>query len=255
MSERIEGVNKRMPPCEYPRAQEQKIQETIASSKRAFYEHMEEENMSPLDFLAVQLQLMGKRIWLLQIIIFVLLWLSLYLQTGEHLSYGGFSVWVPLLGMTLIPELWKNLKNRAVEIENTTYFGLKKIYTARILLMGMGELLLVSAFFICAAVTVRASLFEVMINFLLPFNVTCCICFAVLCSMKINSELLAAGLCVLWSLLWYRVVVAEKLYRTIAPSIWLGLVVVSLGFMIYMIGRSVKTAAHYCEGEWLWNCK
>ena len=63
------------------------------------------------------------------------------------------------------------------------------------------------------------------------------------------------GLCTIWSFLWYRVVIMEKLYRAIALPVWLLLVAVSLIFLVYVIVRAVSVTARYCEGEWLWNYK
>ena len=240
---------------EGPEVRAEKIEETILLSKQAFYRHAEEQSITPAEFLAVQLRFINKSMWVLQIGIYFLLWLTLYWQKHGALPYSGFSVWVPLLGMTLIPELWKNLRTRTIEIENATYFGLKKVYIARVLLIGMTELVLASIFFIFTAATIRISLYEAVINFLVPFNVTCCICFTVLCSVKMNSQLMDEGLCNIWSFLWYRVVIMEKLYRAIALPVWLLLVAVSLIFLVYVIVRAVSVTARYCEGEWLWNYK
>ena len=47
-----------------------------------------------------------------------------------------------LFAILIIPELWKNRANCCMEVEGSTYYALRQIYSARILLFGLADILL-----------------------------------------------------------------------------------------------------------------
>ena len=82
-----------------------------------------------------------------------------------------------LFAIFLVPEIWKNRRNQAMEIEGATYYSLRQVCMARILLFGFMDLLIVTAFAVSVVFTVRISVQMFAVNFLIPFNVTGAICF------------------------------------------------------------------------------
>ena len=102
----------------------------------------------------------------------------------------------------IVPEIWKNRRNGAIEIEQASYYTLRQICTARMLMFGVVDLVIVMAFLAITYQTTILSLRDLVVNFLLPVNVSCCICFRVLYSRWEKSEYIAVLSCLVWVGLW-----------------------------------------------------
>jgi hypothetical protein len=96
---------------------------------------------------------------------------------------------------------YKNRRNQAMEIEGAAYYSLRQVCMARILLFGFMDLLIVTAFAVSVAFTVRVSAQMFAVNFMIPFNVTGAICFRFLYCKRSESEYLAAAGCFLFMIL------------------------------------------------------
>ncbi|MDO5425573.1 MAG: hypothetical protein Q4F41_17815 [Eubacteriales bacterium] len=236
-----------------PRPKEEKIEQTIAGSKRAFYEAMEERTGSWFEFLFTQARYIQKRWWVLQFLVLLALWCNLYFVEQNTRLQKSASVLIPLFGILLIPELWKNLRNHSIEVENTSYFTMRQIYAARLTLFAMADLLLVTAFLAVSALTVRLTLMDAVIQFLLPLNVTVCICLRILCSKRINSEYMALFLCMLWGGVWWKILMDERIYGAISGAVWLLLLACSLGYLGLTVKRLLNNCCEEEEGMLFWN--
>lgn len=151
-----------------------------------------------------------------------------------------------LFAILIIPELWKNRANCCMEIEGSTYYVLRQIYSARILLFGLADILLFTLFCCMAAVSLRTSLTELLTQFIFPMIVTACICFGIFGSRNQVNESTALGLCTLWSALWWCILMDEKLYRAISVPVWMILLGMVLLFLIITICRSIRQ----CDDIW-----
>ena len=60
----------------------------------------------------------------------------------------------PSFVILILPELWKNRSNGAMEVEGATFFSIKNIYAARMLLFGMVDVCLLSVFLITSTFVV-----------------------------------------------------------------------------------------------------
>ena len=107
-----------------------------------------------------------------------------------------------------------------MEVECTTLYTLRSIYAARLTIFAGVDLVLLSAFFAGASVLTRVTVWEMLIQFLLPFNVTCVICLVTLYSRKIRSQTLSMVLCLTWAALWLLVVKNDMLYNAISAPVW-----------------------------------
>lgn len=151
-----------------------------------------------------------------------------------------------LFAILIIPELWKNRANCCMEIEGSTYYALRQIYSARILLFGLADILLFTLFCCMAAVSLRTSLTELLTQFIFPMIVTACICFGIFGSRNQVNESTALGLCTLWSALWWCILMDEKLYRAISVPVWMILLGMVLLFLIIAVYRSIRQ----CDDIW-----
>ena len=160
---------------------------------------------SYFEFLYEQTKFIKKRWWILQGCVLMCLWIWLSNYTSDikdMMRIMGISA--TIFVVLIIPEIWKNRRNGAIEIEQASYYTLRQICTARMLMFGVVDLVIVMVFLAITYQTTILSLSDLVVNFLLPVNVSCCICFRVLYSSfryasataesyRIAADLIEAG--------------------------------------------------------------
>lgn len=221
-------------------SEEGNIQETIRRSKEVFYVSEQEKMLPYRSFLWVQFKLIQKRWWLFQILILLALWTVLPWTQDDYYVHRSLGVIASLFVILIIPELWKNRTHKSMEIEASSYYSLRQIYAARMLLFGIVDVVLISTFCAIASITLQFTLTELLIQFLFPMVVTACICFGILCSKHSFSEAVAVGLCIIWSALWWSITLTESIYTFIALPLWLLLIGSALVFLSVTIYRTLN---------------
>lgn len=226
---------------------EHNIEETIKKSIDTFCSIEEERLLNYWEFLWSQLRLIQKRWWSFQFLILLALGLSLpSLQSVQYMQ-RALGVMATLFVILIIPELWKNQTYRSMEIEATSYYSLKQIYSARMLLFGVVDIVLVSLFCGLSSVAWDVSFSLLVVQFILPMVVTSCICFGILCSKYPISEAFAVTMCVLWSAVWILVILNESIYASIAFPIWIIILGIALVFLIVTIYQTIYRCNNYWE--------
>lgn len=230
---------------------EEKLRQTIAVSKRAFLEGEGERPLSRLEFLCQQSRYVKKRWWLLQGLLLTAVCLLLSRAETDYGVRRCLGLAGPLLAVLVLPELWKNRSCDAMEVECTTLYTLRSIYAARLTIFAGVDLVLLSAFFAGASVLTRVTVWEMLIQFLLPFNVTCVICLSTLYSRIIKSETLSMVLCLLWAAVWLMVVERDVIYNAISAPLW----VLALGASFCCLGYAVLRGQKQLnlEAKPVWN--
>lgn len=233
--------------------EEERLEQTIRLAEKAFYQSSREQPAAYLEFLFRQAAYIRKRWWLFQFLTLCLLWWILYMAEGNYYVQRSMGVLAPAFVILVIPELWKNRSSGSMEVEGAAFYSLRQIYSARLLLFGMVDVFFLSIFFVAVSATVRMTAWEMLIQFFLPFNVTCCICFSVLCSRSCGTEYIAVVLSLLWIALWILIVLDEKIYSVISRPVW-GLVLVgTVCYMAAAVERIRRSCGNYQEGKALWN--
>lgn len=230
-----------------------RLQETIQKSKEAYYESEAENMLSDAEFLYQQSRYIHKRWWLLQGGVLLLLWIFLEYTKSSLYIRRGMGVAAPLFALLLLPELWKNRNAGAMEIEAAAYYSLRQIYAARIFLFALADLLLLCLFSFAVVLTGKVSAEEMVIQFFLPYAVTCCICFHTLYSRKIVSEAFALLLCILWCAAWTQLLLKENIYEAVSPAIWFMMLAAAVWYLGYCIYRGQKRCKEIGEVGMIWN--
>ena len=215
---------------------EERIQETILKSKNAFFKAEQERVLSYHEFLWTQLQVIQRRWWIRQFVILAALWIALGSIQDEIYIKRSMGVVASLFVILIIPELWKNRSCGCIEIEAASYYSLKQVYAARMLLFGITDIFLVTLFLGTVSTGLHFELSELAVQFLFPLCVTACICFGILCCRYSFSEAVAMILCVIWSAVWLFVVLNENVYAIIA-----------ILFLIFTVCRILKNCNKYLE--------
>lgn len=226
---------------------EENIQRTVQKSKAAFYIREQEKVMSYHEFLFAQLEIIQKRWWFFQALILSLFWISFRLSVEMEAVQRSLGVTASLFIILVIPELWKNQDNQSMEIEAASYYSLRQIYAARMTLFGIVDVVMVTLFCGLVSTVLNLAMAELLTQFLFPMVVTACICFGVLCSKHHFSEFAAIGMCMMWSALWWLLMLNEAIYRTITMPVWIGLIGLALSFLIFVICRTLNSCNNYLE--------
>ncbi len=226
---------------------EEKIQETIEISKKTFFLAEAEKTLSYRSFLYTQFRLIKKKWWLFQILILSALWLVFPLADDALYAYRSMGVAAALFIILIIPEFWKNRMNQCMEIESATYYSIRQVYSARLLLFGIVDVSIITIFCAAASASWKLSLKDLMIQFLFPLVVTAGICFGILCSKRAFNETIAVGMCIIWSALWWFILLDERIYAAITIPVWIILFGIALMFLIFTAYRSVRQCSRIWE--------
>lgn len=225
---------------------EEKIKAAIEISKESFLLTEAEKSLSYRSFLYIQFRLIKKRWWMLQILILIALWAIFPFAEDALYAYRSMGVVAALFIILIIPELWKNRANQCMEIESTTYYSLRQVYSARMLLFGIVDVFIITVFCGVASVTLKLSLTDLLIQFLFPLVVTACICFGILCNKRGFNEVVAVGMCMIWSAVWWLILLDERIYYDIMIPVWVTLFCIALVFMVFTIYSSI----YHCDRIW-----
>ncbi len=201
---------------------------------------------SYFEFLFEQLKFIKKRWWILQGGVLFLLWIILADTDGGDNTVRVLGAMSVIFSILIIPEIWKNRIFSAVEIEKTAFYSLRQICSARTLLFAMVDLVMLTSFFGVSGCTLHIPLYRIIIDFLIPFNVACCICFRLLYSKWNDMEYIAVFLSIVCIFIWSFIVSSDFIYQKISMPVWIGLLIISCIYLVYCIHKS-----HYdCEIYW-----
>lgn len=232
---------------EFPiRSREDKILQTIQKSQETFYYKEQEKLLSYREFLWIQFRLIRKKWWLLQLLLLLGTGMLLPLLQEEFFIQRGLSVAGVLFIILIIPELWKNKTNQCLEIEGTSYYSLRQIYSCRIFLFGIVDIALLTTFSLLLCKTLHLTLVALLSQFLFPATVTACICFGLLCSKHAVNETISMIFCILWSAVWWFLTANEKFYALLKLPVW----IVLLGIAIFFLGGMIHKTLRDCTNDW-----
>lgn len=229
---------------------EEKIQETICKSKEAFFASEQERILSYHEFLWAQLRLIQKKWWILQFLLLAVLWAILSFVQEDIYVQRSMGVTASLFVILIIPEFWKNRACQCMEIEASSYYSLRQIYAARMLLFGMADIFSLTIFCGTVSAGLEVGLEELLIQFLFPLSVTACICFGTLCSKFAFSESAAMGLCTIWSGVWLFIILNDNVYTKIALPVWVLLFGFALIYLLTAVCRTLLSWKNYWEVPW-----
>lgn len=232
---------------------ESKLQKTIAVSRAAFVAGEAEQTVSRAEFMYQQSRYVKKHWWLLQAALLLFVCLLLHRTEGDLHIRRSLGVAAPLFVILILPELWKSRRSDAMEVEGTTFYTIRQVYAARLTLFAGVDLLLLTAFFFGASCFARITVWELLIQFLLPFNVACCICFRSLYGGRSNSEAFSILLCSVWCGLWVLVISSDALYNAVSVPVWTGMLALSFAYLVYTVRRGQKTIYKAWEAKASWN--
>lgn len=229
---------------------EERIRDTISKSKEAFFASEQQRELSWREFLWIQMRYIQKKWWIFQALLLGGFWCVLEFNEAlvdAEARRQVLGIAAALFIILIIPEFWKNQSSRSLEIEEASFFSLRQIYAARMMLFAMVDLLFISIFVAAASMTLRVSLADLVIQFLLPAAVTVCICFRILCGKRNLSEGTAIFSCLLWSGIWSAAVLNRSVYQAVSIPVWYFLLAASALYLCMCARRLLKNSNKHWE--------
>ncbi len=199
----------------------------------------EDRRISYFEFVYEQSRYIEKKWWALQGAVLLFLWYLLKNNGMNPLMQRMTGGLAAVFAILIIPEIWKNRRYSSVAVEKASYYSLRQICAARILLLAAVDMAMVTVFFAAAMQALQVMAYWLTVNFLLPLLMSCCICFRLLCSRRQGMEYTAAAMCMVWSAVWLTVMISSEVYDRIAGPVWMGLIVLFLGYLIFCIKKSL----------------
>ena len=227
-------------------AREEAIKKTIELSKATVFASEQNQVMPYHEFLLAQFKIIQKRWWVLQLLLLILFWLSFSQVEKIGAIQRSMGVLASLFVILVIPELWKNINSKSMEIEAASYYSLHQVYAARMTLFGIVDVVFLSLFCGVSLGVFHLAFSDMLTQFLFPMTVTACICFGALCSKYCLNEMVAICMSLMWSILWWRFVLHENLYAQITMQVWIALFGIAVAFLFFAIHRTL----HHCNQYW-----
>ena len=167
-----------------------------------------------------------------------------------------------VVALTFVPAIASGMLKKTKDIKHPWFDRFKDWYgnvlgtclrfkpvvfiAARILLFAVVDLLMTTFFFGVSVYTLQISAYRLIIDFLVPFNVSCCICFRLLYSKWNDMEYIAVFLSIACILIWTLIVSTDSIYQRISMPIWGSLLIISFGYLIFCVHKSQCN----CEINW-----
>ncbi len=234
------------------RPDESKIKDTIVISRKSFYEGAEQSEPHYFAFLYEQMGYIRKRWWLLQFLVLFLTGWSVHdLESGFYMQ-RILGIEAALFVIMVIPEMWKSRSSYSLEVEGAAYYSLRQIYAARMLLFAFVDGLLLASFTGILSLTSSVDMMEIVIHFFLPMIVTCCICFRTFGSRYAASEYTACFFVMLWSAVWFFIVLNDRVYGAVSRPVWIGVLSAAVLYLTYAVRRVMRMHVEELgeRGEW-----
>ncbi len=225
---------------------EDKIVDTIHKSKEIFYLKEQKKLLTYREFLWIQFHMIQKKWCLLQLLVLLGTGITLPSVQEDFFIQRGLGVASVLFVILIIPELWKNQSNQCMEIEGASYYSLRQIYAARIFLLGIVDVVLLTGFCVLLRGRLHITLVSLLSQFFFPGLVTACICFGLLCNKKLVNEWISIALCIMWSAIWWLITASEKIYSMIKLPIW----ILFIEIAVLILGSMIYKTLHDCTRYW-----
>lgn len=180
------------------------IKETIYIVKKEIEKKAQHNRLSFWQFLKTQIRFIGWKIWIMQMILQWIIYVCMkkffskyYVEHPEDLP-KIVMVWAIVVLMTAIPFLYKSFRHRMQEIEAVTYISSVRLMIARLLIVGIGDIILLGSIYAIVVANVVIPKIMLFLCLSVPFLVACNGCLFMVRYLKPKVFLQSSiGLCVL----------------------------------------------------------
>lgn len=232
---------------------ERAIRETVAASKSAFFDAESRRRISYAGFVMQQVRYVSKRLWALQFIVIAAVYILITAAGSDIDIRRALGAAAPLIVILVIPELWKNRAAGSMEIEAAAFYSLRQIYAARMTAFAFADGMMLTVFIAASAASGSLGAEEMLIQFLLPMTVTCCICLRMLYARSRASEYMAVFLSLMWTGFWLVVIVRDDIYDMISMPLWALVCAAAAAYLVYVARKAMTECGRLFETGTVWD--
>lgn len=126
-------------------------------------------------FLSLQIRFIGWKIWMVQGVMLTVVCSMLSISFGNILSHNQGHIAMLLSGIAIlvlmmaIPFIHRALRYKMHETEAATYFSSIKLLTAKLLIIAVGDIFMLSGIFILTILKTQLNMGSVLLYLMLPF--------------------------------------------------------------------------------------
>lgn len=226
--------------------------QTMQATRIAYQNRRQRKRIGYSNFLLRQTRFIGAPVWLLQgFLMLCACWLFGFAITDNisglaprHLPVllGCFAVFI---SMTSIPFIGRSAQYKMPEIEMTTRISLSKLLLARFIIIGIGNLLLLTVSFILVKIGTEFGTGNIAIYLLLPYLIACCGCLFIQIYVRDRHQGFACTtFCFfLVALLFVLYKVAPVIYEQASAGVWGMLCMVCVVILVTELYHLLNKAA------------
>ena len=104
------------------REYDKEISQIVKKAGNVLYEQAEKNMLSYHQFLNIQLKQIQKRWWVLQAFLLIMICFWIHSDRDGYYANRSLGIAGAMFIIFLVPELWKNEKNKCLEIEMSSFF-------------------------------------------------------------------------------------------------------------------------------------
>ncbi|MCC9295810.1 hypothetical protein ACFHWD_12790 [Clostridium sp. MT-14] len=197
----------------------EQLEKAISLANSEYEKHRSRERIGYVEFLFQQIPFMGRRIWIFQGSILILMWLLLTTIFQEDFKYIAarhlpdlLCLFAIFITMTGLPFLCRSYRYKMQEVETASFMSMSGLLSARLIVIGLGDGIFLLAVSLVTFSKVSISTALVIFYLLLPFLVSCCGCIFILRSNRSQYNVFA---CEFFCLL---ILSLQFLFHTLVPQ-------------------------------------
>lgn len=192
-----------------------------------------------IEFIILQIKIMKKEWWIAQAAALFIAGKLLLISDDQNYTQRWLSIVASLFVILIIPELWKNIENKSIEIEETSFFDLRRVYAAKLIAFGVIDTIILTLFCIYAT-QIQSILFsDVLKQFVFPIIITSMICMMVFSAKRYFNQTITMIICIAVNIVWMLIVLNEDIYVRITPVVWTIMFSISILLTIYYIRKAL----------------
>ena len=200
-------------------------------------------------FLAAQITFIGWKIWTMQGLFLSAIHIFLFRLCREdaprHIVSLLFCLSVLVL-MTTLPFLYRSVRYQMQEVESAARFSLVKLLTAKLAMIGIGDLFMLGGIFLVTLWKTSLSAESIVVSLCFPFLLACCGCLFMLEHLDAKSFYAgSAGLCSFLILLDLALLrYCESMLRYALSGKWLLVCVPLLALCIFQCRHLIYRSSY-----------
>jgi hypothetical protein len=170
-----------------PICSENHINETIDMVQNEYKNCKQRERIGYLEFLLRQIPFVGRKIWMMQGGILILMcWLINAMFAGDFKNIASRHIpdmlcfCAVLITLTGLPFFQRSRKYKMYEVESATCMSIPKLIFSHLIIIAIGDIIVLIAVALAAIYEIDISAIFIVLYLMLPFLVSCCGCIFIL---------------------------------------------------------------------------